>query len=126
MKKGNRPYVIVADDDIDVRMSTALCLQMNGIHTIGCADGVEVIKAMTRALKDDHMPAAIITDVNMPHITGRELLELHDAAQEKVRDIPMILMTGEDIDLRDSPCRLLRKPFTLTQLLDEMKRLKLA
>lgn len=78
--------IIVVDDDPYVRESTTMLLQMSGFTVRPFSDGNDVLASLRSVSVD-----TILTDVNMPIMTGIELLE-------KIRQIdqetPVILMTA--------------------------------
>jgi len=78
--------VIVVDDDPYVLESVAMLLTMSGFEVHSFSNGFDALADLRRT-----PPDVVLTDVNMPHITGIELLE---KIHELDRDIPVILMTA--------------------------------
>jgi putative two-component system response regulator len=78
--------VVVVDDDPYVLESVAMLLSVSGFEVHSFSNGFDAL-AELRELP----PHVVLTDVNMPHITGIELLE---KIHEIDRDIPVILMTA--------------------------------
>ena len=78
--------VVVVDDDPYVLESVAMLLTVSGFEVHSFLNGLDAL-AELRVLP----PHVVLTDVNMPHITGIELLE---KIHEIDRDIPVILMTA--------------------------------
>ena len=78
--------VIVVDDDPYVLESVAMLLTVSGFEVHPFSNGFDALAALRRC-----PPDVVLTDVNMPHITGIELLE---QIHELDRDIPVILMTA--------------------------------
>jgi len=81
--------ILVVDDDEAVRQTLADMLELNGFCVITAANGTEGLQFARRDL-----PTLIISDVNMPGLTGFELLEVlrHD---EMLRTIPVIVISAK-------------------------------
>lgn len=80
-----------------------------GVEEAG--DGRDALAAIMRAC-----PSLLITDCDMPNMTGNELVE-HLALDERLRSIPAIVISA----LKQSPLpanviAFLAKPFTMEQL----------
>jgi putative two-component system response regulator len=78
--------VMVVDDDPYVLESVAMLLSVSGFEVHSFANGFDALAELEHS-----PPHVVLTDVNMPHITGIELLE---KIHEIDRDIPVILMTA--------------------------------
>lgn len=77
--------ILLVDDELEMLdLFTEVLEQMNH-HVLGARDGLEALHLARRAAPD-----LVVTDWNMPRMTGLELChELH--ADEQLRDIPIIL-----------------------------------
>ena len=70
----------------------------------------------------------VLTDLNMPNMNGKELIE-KIRADEKFRSVPIIIVTTEASTNRISQLRdtgingYIRKPFTPEQVRDEIKNI---
>src|SRR6185312_1001345 len=83
--------VLVVDDSPAMRHYVARTLAMTGIgmNIDQAANGMEAIeKARTEP------PHLIITDLNMPGMTGSELIE-QASADERLRHIPFLVVTAD-------------------------------
>ena len=78
--------VILVDDDPYVLESVALLLSVSGFEVQPFSNGLDALEVLRQS-----PPHVVLTDVNMPHITGIELLE---SIHKIDRDIPVILMTA--------------------------------
>jgi putative two-component system response regulator len=78
--------VIVVDDDPYVLECVAMLLSGSGFEVHPFSNGFDALAELRVT-----PPHVVLTDVNMPHITGIELLE---KIHEIDRDIPVILMTA--------------------------------
>ena len=109
--------VLIVDDEPFVRTTVSMLLRLEGFGVASAADG----RAGLQAALDDP-PDIILTDVNMPHMSGYQLLA---AVRESValRATRVVLLTGEAEALNASepgalaPDAFLVKPFTREQLL---------
>jgi two-component system alkaline phosphatase synthesis response regulator PhoP len=109
--------VLVVDDEIHIVHVVAIKLRHNGFEVITAANGAE---AFNLACKEK--PDIIVTDFQMPVMTGLELVA-KIRQNEATKDIPAILLTARSFaiedeqkrDLRISEC--LSKPFSPKELL---------
>ena len=86
METSGSGQVIVVDDDPYVLESVSMLLTVSGFDVHPFSNGYDALAALRRS-----PPDVVLTDVNMPHITGIELLE---RIHENDREIPVILMTA--------------------------------
>ena len=115
--------VLIDDDRIQLMLTTAM-LKQQGILSVSCLQVDEVLEA----LRTGHFDA-LLTDVQMPTMDGFELLRLLRASNiPQARTIPVIAVTarsdmGRDDFLAHGFAGCLHKPFTVTELRDELSRL---
>jgi CheY-like chemotaxis protein len=99
------PTILIVEDSDVVRTLTGRMLVDEGYPVVTAIDGVEAIEVLERC-----SIGAVLTDLKMPRMDGREL-----AAQVAARwpGVRMLFMTGHpDAELtRDLPGPLLMKPF---------------
>lgn len=109
--------VLVVDDEIHIVHVVAIKLRNNGYDVITAANGAEAYE-----LACQECPDIIVTDYQMPVMTGIELVE-KIRANEASSEIPVILLTARSFaieedqkqNLRISQC--LSKPFSPKELL---------
>ncbi|MHC4394060.1 MAG: response regulator [Planctomycetota bacterium] len=109
--------VLVVDDEIHIVHVVAIKLRNNGFTVITAENGAE---AFERACED--RPDIIVTDFQMPVMTGVELVEKL-RQNEGTKDIPVIMLTARSFaieqeqkqQLQISEC--LSKPFSPKELL---------
>ncbi len=114
-----RQRILVAEDDADIRRLNTEVLAASGYHVDAAEDGVAAWEALQR---DDY--DLLITDYDMPKVTGVELLQkLHDSSLK----LPVIMATGtlpED-QLARRPWleikAVLLKPYTFDDLVETVK-----
>jgi DNA-binding response OmpR family regulator len=111
-----RPLVLVADDDSDIRALVEYRLTRAGYDVIGASDGEEALElALTEA------PDLCVFDVMMPKLDGLELTRRMRATDATART-PVILLTArsQELDVErgfDAGADdYLRKPFSPDEL----------
>jgi CheY-like chemotaxis protein len=82
------PLVLLVEDDRDGRLMYAEWLEQAGFRVEQAHNGLQ---ALERAL--DLVPAAIVTDLNIPGIDGYELTR-RLKAEARTSHIPVIAVTG--------------------------------
>jgi len=82
------PLVLLVEDDREGRLMYAEWLQHAGFRVEQAHNGLQ---ALERAF--DLLPAAIVTDLNIPGIDGYELTRRLEADERTMR-IPVIAVTG--------------------------------
>ncbi|MHC4535532.1 MAG: response regulator [Planctomycetota bacterium] len=113
--------VLVVDDEIHIVHVVAIKLRNNGYEVISADNGAEAFK-----LACEENPDIIVTDYQMPVMSGLELVEKL-RQQDETKDIPVIMLTARSFaiskeqqeDLRISSC--LSKPFSPKELLGNIE-----
>jgi chemotaxis protein histidine kinase CheA/CheY-like chemotaxis protein len=89
---GDGPYVLVVDDSATVRRRNADIVEGAGYKVVTADNGEDALSILNSA---SLMPSLIISDVEMPIMTGYGLLKT--VKQDKrFRDIPFVLVTSLD------------------------------
>jgi len=109
--------VLVVDDEIHIVHVVAIKLRNNGYEVITAANGAEAFDLLS-----SEKPDIVVTDLQMPVMTGLQLVE-KIRRNEQTKDIPVILLTARNFaiddkqkkDLQISDC--LSKPFSPKELL---------
>jgi FixJ family two-component response regulator len=115
------PVVAVVDDDHRVLESLKELLESSGYDT-------RLFRSAMEFLQSGAVDAiqCLVSDIQMPDMDGWEL----ESAVEKARpDLPVILITGDDVAQRETRLRqagghrrvLLRKPFDSQELLAALR-----
>ena len=86
--EGDRPVVLVADDDDDIRDLVAFRLDRAGYEVLRAGDGQQALDLAT-----EHNPDLAVLDVMMPKLTGYDVTRELRADAETSR-IPVILLTA--------------------------------
>jgi len=113
--------VLVVDDEIHIVHVVAIKLRNNGYEVMTAGDGAEAFK-----IACEEKPDIIVTDFQMPVMTGLELVEKLRGS-EVTREIPVIMLTARSFaiedqqkeDLQISQC--LSKPFSPKELLENIE-----
>jgi len=109
--------VLVADDEIHIVHVVAIKLRNNGFEVISAANGAEAFE-----LACEEKPDIIVTDFQMPVMTGLQLVEKLRQC-EQTKDIPVIMLTARGFAVEDRQKKdlqiseLLSKPFSPKELL---------
>lgn len=119
-----KPVVMVVDDDPGVANLLCTMLKRHGYIPMTASNGYEALKTLLDSPSPS--PNLILTDFSMPILNGREFIEKMSVLNE-LKDIPVIMMSGSNIDEIDLPQTtnykgLLQKPFKINTLLEFMKR----
>lgn len=115
--------ILLADDEPHITHIIALKLKRAGYEVMVVEDGEMAFKAAI-----EHRPSAIVTDLQMPYLSGIELAE-QLAGNERGKNIPIILLTArgyaveEQLDRLPSIKKLLSKPFSAKDLLNDINTL---
>ena len=108
--------IVVAEDHEDIRFVVQRALERAGHRVVAAADGAAALEAVRR-----HRPDIVVTDLDMPHMTGLELCRAIRADAD-LQHIPVVLASGslQDDDERATAVgasATLTKPFLPAQLL---------
>ena len=109
------PRVLVVDDNVEFR--TALCRLLHVRRFVAevAKDGFEAIEKLERG----QPPAAIVADLLMPGVLGRELLK-YVGARSDLAHIPIAFVTGSHL-AAPAGLTLFRKPFDAQALVDFLR-----
>ena len=107
-------YVLVVDDDTDVRESMADILRIEGLEAVVARDGGEALHLLqTRGDK----PSLILLDLMMPRMSGWVLLE-HLGRDRALASIPVCVVSASGAALPRGARAMLSKPFDMQRLLE--------
>jgi CheY-like chemotaxis protein len=113
--------VLIAEDEAMVALSMSDLLESEGYEVTIAGDGAKAL-AIVRQLGDEL--SVLLTDLNMPHMSGEELI---CALRAERPGLPVIVVTGSApsgglVDLQGlggsrQPCALLHKPIDYDELI---------
>ncbi|HLU64742.1 MAG TPA: response regulator [Kofleriaceae bacterium] len=117
----DRPWVLVVDDDEEVRETIAVVLAQYGLRSVGAPSGLVALEL----LRDAPPPRVVLLDLRMPQMSGAELVRAmrRDPA---LAGTPIVIMSGDSgaghlaEQLDAEAC--LRKPFELGSLVATVRR----
>jgi len=115
--------VVVADDSISVRKFVGRMLEKNGYRVILASDGLEAAELIAQ-----HGCHLVITDLEMPRMTGYELMaQLRQSPS--TRRIPVMVVTSRagakhrDRAMKEGAVAFLTKPVQEDQLTEAVEQL---
>ncbi len=108
--------IVVAEDHDDIRYVLKRSLERAGHRVVATADGAAALAAVR-----EHRPDLVVTDIDMPYLSGLELCRAI-RADDDLRHIPVVVASGALLpgDGRASAAgasATLLKPFLPAQLL---------
>ena len=113
--------ILISDDEPHIRHLVGSKLRNAGFEVLEASNGRDAL-----ALAREHLPALIVTDYEMPVMTGYQMSkQLRE--DQATSEIPIILLTARGhklsaTDLRQTGIRLVMdKPFSPRQLLEQVQ-----
>ena len=119
-RPGRHPTLLVAESYAAVRRPFVKYLEYYSFRVTQASNGDELLAAVTRA-----RPHVILTEAALPHMAAQRLSQWL-ANSYHTRNIPVIVMAdalSEGAETRlGNPAGVLFKPFPLSSMLDEVRR----
>ena len=117
-----RGYVVLAEDDDDLRALIAEGLESRGFDVEAMSDGTELSEYLAQVARDERCPPdVLISDLHMPGCTGLEVLQKLRRDDWCTRFVLisafMDLAVAEEA-LRSGADRVIQKPLDLDSLCD--------
>jgi DNA-binding response OmpR family regulator len=106
-----RPSVLVADDDYDLRDALGEILGEYGFDVLQAHDGREAL-----AIVEQRAPSLVLLDLTMPRMSGWELLAELD---RRADPIPVLVFSANEVRVPVGRA-FLAKPFRVEQLLERI------
>lgn len=121
------PYarMIVADDEAHIRHIIARKLSLAGFTVYEARNGQEALALIDGALGEPVHPHLVITDLQMPLITGLEMAQVLKQRQDTC-DVPLLMLTARGYILspeelaRTNIREVISKPFGVRPLLERV------
>jgi DNA-binding response OmpR family regulator len=119
----NTARILVVDDEAHIVQVVALKLRNAGFEVEAASDGDEAF-----AILKDHPVDLVVTDLQMPAMSGLELATAM-AADPQLLHIPILMLTARGHLLREGEAdraniaRVVHKPFSPRALLSEVEAL---
>ncbi len=112
------PWVLVVEDDDDIRQEIAHALLAEGYRVRLAEHGEAAIDCVL----EHGLPSVLLLDLIMPRMGGRELIQIFSPSEEAQRVPVILLTTSTDAGELPSCFGKLLKPFSLDELLDVVCR----
>ena len=113
--------ILVADDEAHILHIVSMKLRNAGYEVITAVDGEEALELCIA-----NKPDLIITDYQMPYMTGLEFCkEVRNC--EETKSVPAIMLTARGFDIEPSEmieagiAAVLAKPFSPREMLEKVK-----
>jgi CheY-like chemotaxis protein len=107
-----RKTILVVEDNDDLRRVFGDALKSAGFAVCEASDGPQALHCI-----EDAAPDVVVLDIGLPTLDGISVRE-ELAAHPHTRHVPVIVVTGEDVDLaRLRQTRVLRKPVMPSELI---------
>jgi two-component system, cell cycle sensor histidine kinase and response regulator CckA len=117
---GGTETILLVDDNEELRRVVKRMLSRAGYHVVEAASGTAALAHLDRGGRVD----VVLTDVMMPEMNGRAVM---DAIRQRHREVRLLLMSGYNYDtaLRGMAQRgdveFIEKPFTAEKLLRRLR-----
>jgi two-component system chemotaxis response regulator CheY len=115
-------YVLVIDDDADLRESLGAVLTAAGHDFATATDGLD---GLQRLRTDGRIPCVVLLDLMMPRMSGFELREVMKS-DPVLASIPVVVLTGAGSlaqrRANELNAEILMKPIELSDLLRTVER----
>lgn len=105
-------WVLVLEDDAELRETLAAGLRLSGLVVRCAVDGAEAL----RMFEEHQVPAVVLSDLLVPGILGKSVLE-YMRGEPELRGIPVAIVTGSP-ELAPAGYRVFAKPATLDDVLE--------
>jgi DNA-binding response OmpR family regulator len=113
---GRRRTVLIVDDDRSVRELFREALRIEGFDVRSASDGISALWQI-----DQQVPDAVILDLELPQVTGVDLLrELRSRPDMGL--VPVIIVTGTDWEVPLDVAATLHKPVRPETLVSTLER----
>lgn len=114
-------WVLVVDDDRDIRDLICLLLEAHGFRAVGAGDGGEALAQ----LRANPPPGVILLDLMMPGLSGEEMME-QLSKDPALGGVPVVVLSGSRTASQKatalSAAGCLTKPVGLKELLGMVRR----
>jgi PAS domain S-box-containing protein len=118
-----RGSILFCDDEPGVRKAGRLILEGAGYTVVASSSGAEAIRAVS---DNPDLFSLVVMDVMMPGMSGPEAVR---EIRARVPTLPVLFITGfsgtslPPASERPADCRVLRKPYSRTDLIDAVEQL---
>jgi chemosensory pili system protein ChpA (sensor histidine kinase/response regulator) len=115
------PWVLVVDDDDDIRDAIVTLLELEGYRALGAGDGLHALDE----IRGRGRPNVILLDLRMPRMNGEELAAVL-RGDPTLASAPIVVLSGDtnaaEVASSIGARALLLKPVALSVLLAAVRR----
>ena len=86
-----RSHILVADDEENMLNTLEFILEAADYQVSTATDGQQALQTILKSRKNNHPVDLLVTDIQMPKLTGLELIE---RLKNLELDIPVLVITG--------------------------------
>jgi two-component system, OmpR family, KDP operon response regulator KdpE len=118
MSDGNKPLVLIIDDEPQIRRLLVATLEVNGFRVLAAASGQEGLVLATQ-----HRPAVVILDLGLPDLAGQDVLR----RLREWSNMPVVILSVQDDEsgkvaaLDAGADDYVTKPFNSSELLARLR-----
>ena len=118
--------ILIADDEVALLRTMAFTLKRKGFDVDIVEDGENALKKIMKTYQNNKLYDLIITDIQMPGLSG---LELISKTREAGINTPILAITGFGnmnmvVELMRAGCKdYLDKPFSMKEFIDRVSKL---
>lgn len=128
LKQGSKrsPIVLIVDDNPAIRNIVRWSLQLGGYEPIEAANGLEAVKWIEQASREERYPDVILLDLAMPGMNGETFLQWLQTTWPGHQPAPsIIILTAGYADenlLNAYVKQVVTKPFHVRELLEIIRK----
>ncbi len=112
-----RPWIILAEDEDDIRRALERGLNRAGFVVLSAKNGAQALDLL---IANPSRIALLVTDLWMPKLSGEDLIK---RTRELLPALPIIAITGELKPKEHDASLLLHKPFRVSALVEQIQAL---
>lgn len=122
IENSQKPTILVVDDAAMVRYFIETTLMSAGYNTCSAADGEAAIAALQQESFD-----AIVTDLEMPRVTGAELIRrVRNHRDPQIYKLPILVVSSITDEIARARLRFLGADLFLPKPIDRQSLIKIA
>lgn len=106
--------ILIVDDEVDIAETLQSYVELEGYRVVVAFDGRDALHKVLEG-----KPDLVVTDLMMPRMDGSELIA-QIRATPSIKDTPIITMSANRERALSLP--FFRKPFSASELVDEIRR----
>lgn len=88
---GHRPHILLAEDELYVRLTVSFALEEAGMEVTAVADGARALEHLVGTASKHRPVDLLVTDLQMPCMTGMELIR--NLRDQELR-VPILVLSA--------------------------------